>query len=118
MFYLIFNYTNEERTILILNCIHRTIDGIEKSSTEYKFHLDDDILAVVNVIKSYRFVHNRHYRDKTYPLDDVCYYSSHFEDLVKLLGGKREGNPSPYKYFGETIIFFTLNGKTREPPSH
>ena len=26
-----------------------------------------------------------------------------FEDFVKLLGGKREGNPSTWKYFGETI---------------
>ena len=38
-------------------------------------------------------------RDQTYPLDGVCYYSNHFEDI----GKKRERNPSKWKYFGETI---------------
>ena len=60
-------------------------------------------LQFVNVFKTYRFVHIRHSRDDTYPLDGVCYYSNHFEDLVKLLGEKRERNPSKWKYFGETI---------------
>ena len=81
---LIFNLTFEE----IATLIKRTIDGVEKTPTEYKFHLDGDIFAVVNVFKTYRFVHIRHYRDETYPLNGVCYYSNHFEDLVKLLEKK------------------------------
>ena len=86
----------------MMNYIKRTIDGVEKTPTEYKFHFDGDSFAVVNVFKTDRFVHIRHYRDVTYPLYGVCYYSNHFEDLVKLLGGKRERNPSKWKYFGET----------------
>ena len=80
-----------------MNSIKHTIEGIEKSATEYKFYFDGDIFAVVNVFKTDRFVHIRHYRDETYPLYDACYYSIYFEDLVKLLGGKREGNPSTWK---------------------
>ena len=49
-----------------------------------------------------------HYRDETYPLDGVCYYSNHFKDLVKVY--KREGYPSTWKYFRETI----KNGVTIE----
>ena len=74
-----------------MNYIKRTIERIKKNPTEYKFHLDGDIFVVVNVFKTYRFVHIRHYRDETYPLDGVCYYSNYFEDLVKVLGRKREG---------------------------
>ena len=36
---------------LIMNSIKRTIEEIEKSATEYKFHLDGDIFAVVIVFK-------------------------------------------------------------------
>ena len=85
-----------------MKSIKRSIEGIEKSPTEYKFHLDGDTFAVVNVFKTYRFVHIRHYRDETYPFDGVCYYSNHFEDLVKFLE-KREWHPNKWKYFGETI---------------
>ena len=87
----------------MMNSIKRTIEGIEKSPTEYKFHIHGDIFDVVNVLKTYRFVHIRHYREETYPLDGVCYYSNHFEDRVKLLEKKRVVNPSTWKYFGETI---------------
>ena len=41
------------------------MDGIEKSPTEYNFHLDCDIFTVVNVFKTYRCVHILHYRDET-----------------------------------------------------
>ena len=85
---LIFNLTFEEIATLMMNSIKRTIDGVEETPAEYKFHLDGDIFAVVNVFKTYRFVHIRYYRDETYPLDGVCYYSNHFEDLVKLLEKK------------------------------
>ena len=68
-----------------MNSIKRTFEGIEKSPTEYKFHLDCEIFSVVNVFKTYRFVHIRHYKDEIYLLDGVCYYSNHFEDLVNLL---------------------------------
>ena len=74
----------------MINSIKRAIDGVEKTPTEYKFHLDDDIFAVVNVFKTYRFVHIRHYRDETYPLDEVYHYSNHFEDFVKLLEKTRK----------------------------
>ena len=50
----------------MMNSIKRTIDGVEKTPTEYKFHLDGDIFAFVKVFKTYRF---RHSRDETYPLD-------------------------------------------------
>ena len=100
---LIFNLTFEE--------IKRTIDGVEKTPTEYKFHLDGDIFAVVIAFKTYRFVHIRYYRDETYPLDGVCYYSNYFEDLVKLLGKIRERNPSKWKYFGETIKKWSYHRK-------
>ena len=89
MICLILNLTFEEIATLRMNSIKRTIDGVEKTPTEYKFHLDCDIFAVVNVFKTYRFVHIRHYREETYPLDGVCYYSNHFEYLVKLLEKKR-----------------------------
>ena len=69
---LIFNLIFEEIATLMMNSIKRTIDGLEKTPTEYKFHLDGDIFAVVNVFKTNRFVHIRHYRDETYPLDGVC----------------------------------------------
>ena len=82
-----------------MNYIKRTIERIEKSHTEYKFHLNGYIFAVVNVFKTYRFVHIRYYRDKTYPLDGICYYSNHFEDLVKIIGKKTR-----WKYSGETIL--------------
>ena len=59
---LIFNLTFEEIATLMMNSIKRTIDGVEKTPTEYKFHLDGDIFAVVNVFKTYRFVHIRHYQ--------------------------------------------------------
>ena len=72
---------------------------MEKSPTEYKFHLDGDIFAVVKVFKTYRFVYIRHYSDETYPLDGVCYYSNHFEDLVKKNWGKRERNPSTWNIY-------------------
>ena len=85
---LIFNFIFEEIATLMMNSIKRTIDGVEKTPMEYKFHLDGDIFAVVNVFKTYRFLHIRHYRDETDPLIRVCYYSNHFEDLVKLLGEK------------------------------
>ena len=55
----------------MINYIKRTINGIEKTPTEYTSHLNGDIFAVVNVFKTYRFVHIRHYRDETYPLDGV-----------------------------------------------
>ena len=74
----------EEIATLMMNYIKRTIDGIEKSSIEDKFHLDGDIFAVVNV-----FVHIQHYRYESYPLDGVCYYSNHFKDHEKLLGETR-----------------------------
>ena len=91
---LIFHWTLEEIVTLMMNSIKRIIDGVEKTFTEYKFHLDGDIFAIVNVFETYIFVHLRHYRNETYPLDGVCYYSNHFEDLVKLLRKKkREGNP-------------------------
>ena len=75
----------------MMHSIKRTIDGVEKTPTEYKFHLDGDIFAVVNVFITYRFVHIRHYRGDTYPLDGVCYYSNHFKDLVKLFGKNEKG---------------------------
>ena len=68
-----------------MNYIKRTIEGIEKIPTEFKFNSDGDIFSVVNVFKTYRIAHIRHYRDEAYPLDGVCYYSNHFEDIVKLL---------------------------------
>ena len=68
-----------------MNSIKCTMEGIEKSPTEYKFSLDGDIFDVVYIFKTFRFVHLRHYRDETYPLDDVCYHPNNFEDLVKLL---------------------------------
>ena len=85
------NLTFEEIATLVMNSIKRTIDGVEKTPTEYKFHLDGDIFAVVNICKTYRCVHIRHYKDETYPLDEVCYYSNHFEDLVKIIGKNEEG---------------------------
>ena len=78
-----------------MNSIKGTIEGIKKSHTEYKFHLDCDIFTDVNVFKTFRFVHIRHYRDETYPLDGVCYHQNHFEVLVKLLAKTRR------KYFNE-----------------
>ena len=57
---------------------------MEKNPTEYKFHLDCDICVVVNVFKTNRFVDIRHYRDETYPLDGVYYYSN-VEVIGKLL---------------------------------
>ena len=74
-----------------MNSIKRTIKRIEKSPTEYKFHLDSDIFSVLNVFKTYKCVHIRHYRDDTYPLDGTCYYSNHYEDIVKLLGKNEKG---------------------------
>ena len=38
-----------------MNSIKRIIEGIEKSPTEYKFHLDCDIFAVGNIFKAYTF---------------------------------------------------------------
>ena len=66
---LMFHYTFEEIATLMMNSIKRTIDGVEKTPTEYKFYLDGDIFAVVNVFKIYRFVHIRHYTVETYRLD-------------------------------------------------
>ena len=54
MICLILNLTFEEIATLMMNSIKRTIDGVEKTPTEYKFHLDGDIFAVVNVFKTYR----------------------------------------------------------------
>ena len=62
----------------MMNSIKRTIDGVERTPTEYKFHLDGNIFAVVNVFKTYRFIHIRH-------------YSNHFEDLVNLLEKNEKG---------------------------
>ena len=87
---LIFHWTFEEIATVMINYIKRTINGVEKTPTEYKFQLDGDIFAVVNIFKTSRFLHIPHYRDDTYALDGVCYYSNHFEDLVKLLGKKRK----------------------------
>ena len=70
-----------------MNDIKHTIGGIKKGPAEYKFHLDGDIFAVVNVFKTHRCVHIRHYRDDTYPMDGACYYSNHFEDLG-IIGNK------------------------------
>ena len=106
MFCVILNLANEVKTTLIMNSIKRTIDGIEKSPTEYKFHLD--IFAVVNVFKTYRFVHIRHYRDETYPLDGVCYHPNHFEDLVKLLEKTRRES--------KLLELFRLNDKKMKLP--
>ena len=39
----------------MINSIKRTIDGVEKTPTEYKFRLDGDIFAFVNVFKSYLY---------------------------------------------------------------
>ena len=64
-----------------MNFVKRTIEGIEKRTTESKFRLDGDIFDVVNVFKTYRFVHIRHYRDETYTLDGICYYSNHLKIL-------------------------------------
>ena len=60
---LIFNLTFEEIATLMMNFIKRTIDGLEKTPTEYKFNLDGDMFAVVNVFKTYWFIRIRHYRD-------------------------------------------------------
>ena len=62
-----------------MNYIKLTIEGIEKSPTEYKFHLDGNIFAVVNVFKTYRCVNIRHYREEIYQLDGVCYHPSRDE---------------------------------------
>ena len=62
---LILNLTFEEIATLMVNYFKITIDGVEKTHTEYKFRLDGVIFAVVNVFKTYRFVHIRHYRDET-----------------------------------------------------
>ena len=107
---LTFHWTFEEIATLMMNYIKRTIDGVEKAPTEYKFHLDGDIFAVVNVFKTYRFVHIRHYRDETYPLDGVCYYSNHFEDLVKLL----EKNEKGIQANGNISVKRSKNGVTIE----
>ena len=107
---LIFNLTFEEIATLMMNSIKRTIDEVENTPTEYKFHLDGDIFAVVNVFKTYRFVHIRHYRDETYPLDGVCYYSNHFEDLVKLL----EKNDKGIQANGNILVKRSKNGVTIE----
>ena len=39
----------------MMNSIKRTIDGVEKTPTEYKVHLDGDIFAVVNVFKTFLY---------------------------------------------------------------
>ena len=69
-----------------MNSIKSTIEGIEKSTTEYKVHLDGDI--------------------------HCCYYSNHFEDLVKLLeknvkGIQAHGNISVKR----SKTGFTIEGK-------
>ena len=43
-----------------MNSIKRTIKGIEKSSTEYKFHLDGDIFAVVKDLYTFDITETRH----------------------------------------------------------
>ena len=95
---LILNSANEEGTSLRMNVIKRTIEVIEKSPTEYTFNLYGDIFAVVNVFQTYIFVHIRHNRDETYPLDGVCYHPNHFEDLVKLLKNYQKSS-----YHGKTL---------------
>ena len=82
-----------------MNYIKRTIEGIEKSPTEYKFHLDGVTFALVNVFKTYICVHVRHYRDETYPLYGVGYYSNHFDDLVKLSRKKTRREPKHMEIF-------------------
>ena len=58
----------------------------------------------MNVFIIDKLEHIQHFKDEIYPLDGVCYYSNHFEDLANLINGKkREGNPSTWEYFGETI---------------
>ena len=94
----------------MMNSIKRTIDGIEKTPTEYKFHLDGDIFAVVNVFKTYRFVHILHYRDETYPLNGVFHYSNHFVDLGKLL----EKNEKGIQENGNISVKRSKNGVTIE----
>ena len=89
-----------------MNSIKRTIEGREKNPTEYKFHVDCDIFAVVNVFQTYRFVHIRYYRDEAYPLDDVCYHPNHFEDLVKLL----EKNEKEIQTLGSISVKRSKNG--------
>ena len=41
------------------------------------------------VSQTFRCVLIPHYREKTYPLSDVCYHPDHFDALVKLLGETR-----------------------------
>ena len=94
-----------------MNSIKRTIEGIEKSPTEYKVHLDGDIVAVGNVFQTFRFLHIRHYRAQTYPLDGMCYHPNHLKDLVKSLRKKQqEEYTNDRKYFGDMI----KNGVTIE----
>ena len=54
-----------------MNYIKPTIECRGKAPAEYKFHLDGDIFAVVNVYQTFRIVHIQHYRDKTNPLSGV-----------------------------------------------
>ena len=49
---LIFNLTFEEIATLMINSNKRTIDGVEKTPTEYTFHLDGDIFAVCECIQN------------------------------------------------------------------
>ena len=86
-----------------MNFIKRTIEGIEKKHTEYKFHFNGDISAVVNVFQHFRFVQIRHYREDTYLLSGMCFHPAHFDDRVKLLGKTRRIHTNAWKYLGETI---------------
>ena len=110
----------------MMNSIKRTIDGVEKTPTEYKFHLDGDIFAIVNVFKTYRFVHIRHYRDETYPeMDNFRMPVNVFLDLskafdtldheillskLKFYGVCDSGNNLFRSYLSNRFQFVDLNG--------
>ena len=92
--------------------LHVPSDGIEKTPTEYAVHLDGDIFAVVNVFKTYRFVHIRH--TETRHIHWMVYVITQpFWRSCKIIGEKREGNPSTWKYFGETIKKVTIERKDK-----
>ena len=70
-----------------MHTMKRIIDGFEKNPTEYEFHLDGAIFAVVNIFKNIDlFIFDI---AEIYPFGGVCYQPDYFDDLVILLGKTR-----------------------------
>ena len=94
-----------------MNSSKRNIEGNEKTSTEYKFHLDGDIFIVVSV-----FINNVYTFDITEQDISIEWrvLSPRFRQCCKHFGGKREGYTNAWKYFSETIIKKWSYGQAEE----